>query len=373
MDGPPREGSLTTRRLLLGVLAVLVAGAGAVAALPRVADDLPKPLARVARFPERLWAQVVPPRVSRGDRQADLTAAERDAVRALARRLRGFVVWSSNRSGNHELYRIDLEDGAVRRLTADPAVDFFSRVSPDGRQIVFLRSQREWVSFRDPTAWDVYLMNADGSAERRVAPGGYSPTWTPDGQAVVFLRGTQVVRLEVGPGGSGRETLLLDGASTDGIRGGLESPELSPDGRQLAVTVRSAISDGVAVVDLASRRLTRLSPGQACQLGWTPGQSLVWVEPGGHGRTRIMTAPRPGGERAVLIDLPGRFSHEYFPRVSNDGRWLIWGASAEGHEHDRADYEIFVWEMGTPPEQAVRLTHHPGNDQWPDLWLRPAS
>ena len=115
MDGPAGDGPLTTRRLLLGVLTVLVAGAGAVAALPRVADDLPKSLATVARLPERLWAQVVPPRVSRGDRQTDLAPAERDAVGTLARRLQGFVVWSSNRSGNHELYRIDLPAGATLR------------------------------------------------------------------------------------------------------------------------------------------------------------------------------------------------------------------------------------------------------------------
>ena len=70
-------------------------------------------------------------------------------------------------------------------------------------------------------------------------------------------------------------------------------------------------------------------------------------------------------------DLPGAYSHEYFPKISNDGRWLVWGAAAEGHEHDRADYEIFVWEIGTPWERAVRLTHYPGNDQWPDLWVRP--
>ena len=44
------------------------------------------------------------------------------------------------------------------------------------------------------------------------------------------------------------------------------------------------------------------------------------------------------------MDLPGAYSHEYFPRVSNDGRWLVWGAAASGHEHDRADYEIFVWQ-----------------------------
>jgi hypothetical protein len=40
-------------------------------------------------------------------------------------------------------------------------------------------------------------------------------------------------------------------------------------------------------------------------------------------------------------------------------------------EHDRADYEIFLWRVGMPWGQAVQLTHHPENDQWPDLWIRP--
>ena len=69
------------------------------------------------------------------------------------------------------------------------------------------------------------------------------------------------------------------------------------------------------------------------------------------------------------LDLPGEFSHEYFPRLSRDGRLLVFGASAGGHEHDTADYEIFAWEPGTPPDAAVRLTYHTGNDCWPDIWL----
>ena len=84
-----------------------------------------------------------------------------------------------------------------------------------------------------------------------------------------------------------------------------------------------------------------------------------------------MAGSADGSDRRVFMDLPGTRSHEYFPKLSNDGRWLVWAASAEGHEHDRADYEIFVWRVGTPWDQAVRLTQHAGNDQWPDLWVRP--
>ncbi len=34
-----------------------------------------------------------------------------------------------------------------------------------------------------------------------------------------------------------------------------------------------------------------------------------------------------------------------------------------------ADYEIFLWQVGTPAETASRLTYHTGNDNWPDVYL----
>jgi hypothetical protein len=69
------------------------------------------------------------------------------------------------------------------------------------------------------------------------------------------------------------------------------------------------------------------------------------------------------------MDLPGRRSHEYFPRLSRDGKWMVWGATQRGHDHDIADYEIYLWEVGTPADSAVRLTFHSGNDRWPDIHL----
>jgi Tol biopolymer transport system component len=352
------------RRPLLVAGLALVLLASAALALPHVGVQLPPALEAIAQLPERLAAQVFPPRVPAEVRLAGLTGPERDAVGTLTGRLAGLVVWSSNRSGNHELYLLDLGSGTVRRLTSTPSVEFYSRFSPDGRRIVFTRSQRDYVSFRDPTAWDVYVINTDGTGERLLARNGSWPQWAPEGNAIVFWRDARVIRLELD---GGRESVLLDGATIEGIRGNVETPELSSDGERLAVTVRSRLYGGVAVIDLASHAVTRLSPGSACQVTWMPGsEALLWIESAGNGGTRVMTGG-PGRERGVFMDLPGAYSHEYFPRVSNDGRWLAWGAAARGHEHDRADYEIFVWQIGRPSSEIVRLTHHPGNDQWPDV------
>jgi Tol biopolymer transport system component len=370
--------TMNARRIsLLGFLGLLLfAGAGA--ALPRVADDLPEPLSDVARLPERLWTRLFPPRTPTESRLAGLTDPEREAVRVLGARLDGLLVWSSNRSGNHELYLLDLRTQSIRQLTHTPSVDFFSRFSPDGRQILFSRSQRAWVSFRDPTAWDVFLMNVDGTHERRIVRGGYHPTWAPDGKAVIFERQRRFLRYDLA---TGQESVLLDGPlEFPGVEY-LGDVEMGPDGRRLAFVLRGRFAgahgltgaySGAVVFDLETRRLASLTQEQACQTTWAPdGQRLLWMEPGGNGGTRVMTGRPDGSGREVFVDLPGAYSHEYFPRLASDGRWLVWGASARGHEHDRADYEIFVWEAGTGIEQAVRLTHHEGNDQWPDLWVRP--
>ncbi len=338
------------------------------ASIPLVAstDRLGEKVDALLGLPERVYTRFFPPK--RGNLRK-LTAEEREAIQKLSKRLDAQIVWSSNRDGNHELYLIDLRSQEVRRLTHNPNVDFFSRFSPDGRRIVFLRSQREWVSFREDTAWDVYLINADGSGERLLVKTGYHPTWTADGRGILFSRGMQVFRFDLA---SGRESLVFDAKKEIPGVTAVGDFELSSDGTRLAMGIRGPF-EGAAVWDFGRRALVPLTKIQACQTTWHPGDSrVVWVEIGGRGGTRVMWGPADGSSHEPLIDLPGDYSHEYFPKLSNDGRWLIWGAAAEGHEHDRADYEIFLWEVGTPWETAIRLTYYTGNDQWPDIYVNPA-
>ena len=293
---------------------------------------------------------------------------EANAFRALGRDVGGMLVWSSNREGNHELYRADLSNGVVTRLTNHRHVDYLSRYSPDGRHISFLRSRRPWVSFREVDGWDLMIMNADGTDQRQLVERAYHTMWTPDGRSITFTRDNKVMAVDVG---SGQERLIYDGAD-EPTAGRIDEPMMGPDGR-LAFALKgvSRARRGVGILSLETRRFERVSPEpSACEIGWIGDTGrVVWIEGSGHGGTRVMHTPAPNTQAQVLIDLPGAHSHEYFPVVTKDARWLIWGAAAEGHEHDRADYEIFAWRIGTPAESAIRLTWSTSNDQWPDLWV----
>ena len=211
-------------------------------------------------------------------------------------------------------------------------------------------------------------MSADGSGVRRVVEHAYHPTWTPDGAGLVFLRANQIWHVDLA---SGRERLWQDGSAPP-LEGRIGDPEVDARSR-LTVTVRHR-HQRVGVLDADRAVWSPVSDPGACHIAWVPGEDRVlWVSNKGRGGTRIMHGQpgTVGGE--VLIDLQGEQSHEYFPRVTNDGKWLVWGATAEGHEHDRADYEVFVWQLGKAWRSATRVTYSAANDQWPDLFIDRSS
>ena len=311
----------------------------------------------------RLYTRWLPPKPT--PQIERLTGAERQAFQILGEQVSGHVLWSSNREGNHELYLVDLRTGVEKRLTDHPHVDFFSRFSPDGSQISFLRSQQEWVSFREEESWDLYLIDRDGSNERLLAREAYHPTWAPDGSGLIFVRQNQIIRYDLAT----EDEIVLHRGGDPPTSGTVQEPELLSDSL-LALTLRHVPEESVGVMDLIAGTYTQISTSRPCQITWIPGRRhLVWMDDGGRGGTQVMHSPLDDPEPSVLMDLPGEYSHEYFPRITADGEWMIWGAAAEGHEHDRADYELFAWKLDQPWSSAVRLTYSESNDQWPDFYL----
>ncbi len=277
----------------------------------------------------------------------------------------GFVVWSSNRSGNHDIWKMTLPGREITPLTTNQHTEYFPRISPDGRQIVFARSQKPWVSQRNEELWDVILLDLETGKEKLLAKNANAPTWSFDGKKVYFQRKVfSLVEIDVS---SGKERILFSSGTGDVKQGaGLQTPAYHPDKNKIAVTLRYA-QRMTAIVDMDGK-LKEISDG--CQLTWSKdGEFLYYVDHGGKMKNAFYLYDPKTGKSKKWLDLPGDYSHEYFPRLSNDEKYLVFAASKEGHEHDSADYEIFLWQVGTADATATRLTFHTGNDNWPDIYL----
>lgn len=299
-----------------------------------------------------------------GEQASKVPPEQVAAIRQGLGQLKGAVAWSSSRSGNHEIYLMRLPELTITQLTKNGFVDFYPRFSPDGQRLVFARSQKPWVSERHYDPWDVYLLDLATGQERLVARNANFPMWAGP-QRIVFIRGRLVVLKNLK---TDREKVILDGTA-DPVDAEISTPELSPVNPTLLAFTGRGSMNGVFVADLAKKSFIKIARG-ACELTWFPdGRRLAWIGGGGRGKTRVMVSQLNPVKARQLIDLPGSFSHEYFPRVSPDGRWLVWAASARGHEHDIADYEIFLWRMDRPPAEALRLTFNKANDRWPDIFI----
>ena len=298
---------------------------------------------------------------------------EKAAVEALKGKVKGKIVWSTSRDGNHNIYIMNADGTDKKPLTKSKKTDWFSRISPDGQKVIFTRSRLDWTNEAKanyPKMWDTWIVNIDGSDEKKIIEKSTWATWSPDGSKIIFARGTDVLQADLD--GSNEEK-LIDGEKE--LNGGIaQNPHMSDDGKFMAITLRGS-ERAVGIFNMETRKWFESATGGGCQIQFFPNSNKVYrVNPTGRGGTQIYAYELKsdgthGGKDMTLIDLPHRKSHEYFPQVSENGKWLVWAATARGHDHDIADYEIFIWDMNKDTKEAVRLTFHTGNDRWPHIWL----
>ena len=92
------------------------------------------------------------------------------------------IVFTSRRDRDYEIYVMNADGSEQRRLTHSRGIDMNPVFSPDGRRIAF-------TSNRDGN-YEIYVMDADGRNPQRVTrhpERSDFPCWHPDGKQVVFV------------------------------------------------------------------------------------------------------------------------------------------------------------------------------------------
>lgn len=183
-----------------------------------------------------------------------------------------------------------------------PVQDGFPAWSPDGSRIVLSRRQQSL------GPGDLYIANRDGTGEVRLTsdPGDErDPVWSPDGQTIAYISkdGTEELRLIKASGGTST-VLAKDGTMN-------ESPAFSHDGRRIAFS-----SDRGGKPESAYSAGVRKIPGsQGLPVAGAHDIYVIGID--GKGLTRLTSDP----------------SANYEPVWSPDDRHLAFISDRDGNHN----------------------------------------
>lgn len=100
------------------------------------------------------------------------------------------LLFTSDRDGQREIYRAEVQNGTLYNLTNEPEDDSAPVWSPDGEHIVF-QSERSGTT-------RLYVMRADGSTPEMIGRGfGRAPVWSPDGQHLLYVQASDLFMVDV--------------------------------------------------------------------------------------------------------------------------------------------------------------------------------
>lgn len=148
-----------------------------------------------------------------------------------------FLIYTAQREGDYDIYRIPVEGGEEVRLTTAPGLDDGPEYSPDGKYIYF-NSVRSG-------SMEIWRMKPDGSDQEQLTNDEYNnwfPHISPNGKRMVFLSYPKTVApddhpfykrvyLRLMPVNGGEPKVI---AYVYGGQGSINVPSWSPDSKRIA-------------------------------------------------------------------------------------------------------------------------------------------
>ncbi|UCC81839.1 MAG: protein kinase [Gemmatimonadota bacterium] len=200
-------------------------------------------------------------------------------------------------------------EGATHARYAKSGHLLYSTAEGDLLAVPFDLSRLQVTGPRVPILDDLTVKRVGGGAEFSISDNG----------TLVYISGTGTHSNLVLVDRQGVEQLLFEELFVP------LTPRFSPDGRRIALTTQRAGTQDIWILELSSRRLTRLTyDGVNYYPQWSRDGTRVLfssVRSGTRGRDLLWKSADGSGEAQPLLSLDG---NQWEGLISPDGRWLVY-------------------------------------------------
>jgi len=236
-------------------------------------------------------------------------------------------------STNNDIWRVALDGTGLAKLTANPANDNLTAISPDGKYLAYLAMQRPGFESDRTCLWLRELdggraVNLSARFDRSVA----EVVWDPHGRFIYFTAEDEgrvsIFRVNAGFGNQRQIDRLTDSKSFSGLA-------ISPDGRTL-VALRQSFHEPAELVAMnvdgtSMRNLTNLNDPLLAEVDMRPGEGFRFPAEDGvtvHGWLVRPPAFDPAKKYPMVYWIhggpQGSWTDEFHYRW-NAQMWAAWG------------------------------------------------
>jgi len=281
------------------------------------------------------------------------------------------LVFCSERSGNKDIWAVDMRTGERKQLTRDGKNDDDPVYSPDGKWIAF-------DSGRTGTQ-NIYVMASNGAGKKRLTSGKFDqvPSWSPDGKHLAFERNET-------DQGSTIWVVSKNGGPAMQVAAGGSGPRWSPKGDLIAFNHRSGNRRMIYMVAAPAKIVTgqplsftariEVEMGQerlqAFQEAWTAIRDSFY-DPKLHGvdwkaiRAKYEPVARTLRTTRELNGLIDRMLGEL--KASHMG---IWGGPYSKVRNATSATGYLGWKLAPSDEGAFRVEEVLPNGPADKVWIR---
>jgi Tol biopolymer transport system component/DNA-binding winged helix-turn-helix (wHTH) protein len=258
------------------------------------------------------------------------------------------VAFSRTGASRGDIYTLSLQDGQLHRLTAEGKSIWGFMWAADGQHIIFSSSRSGLAA--------MWRVPAGGGAIEREAIYPEVGSLSADGRRLIYVRDigsrpTTILRADLStPGGSVLDVKQLISSANEN-----DSPQLSPDGRQLVYgsgpagyggwggEVWKSDADGSDPVQMTSYE------GHTGTPRWSPDGKFIAFDNRNELRSQIYVMDADARNQRRLTS--GNYDH-VVPSWSRDGRFIYYASNQTGA------YEVWKHELDTRRE--IQVTRHGG-------------